>query len=314
MTELPPIEIVEPAAYRAVVNQHATHAVVEVQHGGAPWVTMQLFRVKVPSTAKLAARRREVVDEARAHGWALPLDWPRARAGVTILDDIVALDWSQILQGVTAHRARLQQVLDQVDTAWQECLVDTHRVGQVPVADLAAIAGVSKPRVYQVLKEHPTDKLTQTQALIEQSKRRLERSAAGIEVTGARRETAKKEPAAHQATPGEALGLLSQAIADGRASLEAQVTGEGDLRSLPAEIPADALGALTKAVRQLSRDVKLLDPTLSRALGKLARTVSEVAATIKDTAGTGGRAPAREVLGAMDDFQQLVDSLASKTH
>lgn len=337
MSELPPIEIVQPAAYRAVVTQHDAHAVVEIQHGESPWITMQLFRVEVPSSAKLPARRGLVIDEAQQHGWVLPVRWPRSKAGVTILDEIIALDWTLILQGTTAHRTRLQQILDQTDAAWQSCVVDTHRVGQVPVADVATLAGISKPRVYQVLNDHPTDKLTQTQALIEQSKRRLaERAAQAAPATktaassNSRKSRAKtpsvKTPSvkaqSHQvprpetmATPAEALTRLRDVIAEGREAIAQQVVGRDDLSALPAPLVAESLEALGNAIAQLALDVSGSNPDLSTALGKLRDTVADVNSTVAAGAVSidGSEfVPAPPVLEAMDGFGQLVGTLSGQ--
>lgn len=173
MDDMPPIEIVEPSRYRALITQHPDHAIVEIQHGQQPWVTMQTWQVDVASSARVADRRLAINDTARQHGWVLSAQWPRPRHGVTTVDDIVALDWSLILAEVTHRRAQLLELVDQVGAAWQASVIDARRVGQLPVPRVAEASGITPPRVYQILREAPTDKLTQTEALIEQTKRRV---------------------------------------------------------------------------------------------------------------------------------------------
>ncbi len=173
MEATPPIEVVEPDSYRAVVTQHDDHATLEIQHGPTTWTTMQTWRTDIPATARAAERRLAINDEARHHGWVLPARWPRAHHGTTTLTDIIAIDWARIVADVTARRATLHDLVERIDTAWQTSIIDARRVGQLSVSQVADLAAITPPRVYQLLRESPTTKLTQTEAMVEQAKRRI---------------------------------------------------------------------------------------------------------------------------------------------
>jgi hypothetical protein len=60
------------------------------------------------------------------------------------------VDWLALVEQATHSRAQAQAELDRCDTAWRQAVADAMRATGVPRRQIAAQAGISEARAYQV--------------------------------------------------------------------------------------------------------------------------------------------------------------------
>lgn len=145
--------------YRLVITYADDHTLFSIEAnldvagaGKGTWVEQQRWS---SGPIAPAARRQQVSDQAREHGWMLPVGrWPQVRNGRQVIaHELWVRDHRVVVADVTAYKQHKAAELARADAMWRRAIHIASIEGRLGSPSLAPVANVTPGRVRQLLQE-----------------------------------------------------------------------------------------------------------------------------------------------------------------